>query len=92
MKFIYLDREFNLTPLSSRRFFNFRLVSAISEILIAFFYSHFSSTKVLNLSLLFKVVKILLIQLVKSCRLLFNSSIPNNGYQGIILDTRIIFN
>ena len=57
----------------------------------AFVYSHFSSTKVLNLSLLFKLVKIILIQLVKSCRLLFNSSIPNNGYQGIILDTLIIF-
>ena len=81
MKFIYLDREFNLTPLSSTRFFNFRLVSAIIEILIAFLYSHFSSTKVLNLRLLFKLVKILLLQLVKSSRLLFNLVIFNNGLE-----------
>ena len=43
MKLIELDREFNLTLLSSTRFFNFRLVSALIEVLIAFVYSHFSS-------------------------------------------------
>ena len=75
MKLILLDREFNLTPCSSTRFFNLGLVSAIFQVVTAFVYSHFSSTKVLNLSLLFKLVKIILIQLVKSSRLLFNSFI-----------------
>ena len=56
-----------------RFFFNLGLVSAIFQVLTAFVYSHFSSTKVLNLSLLFKLVKIILIQLVKSSRFLFNS-------------------
>ena len=65
MKLILLDREFNLTPLSSTRFLNFRLVPAIIEVLI---------TNVLNLGLLFKLVKIILIKLVKSSRLLFNCS------------------
>ena len=43
MKLILLDREFNLTPCSSTRFFNFRLVHALIEDLITFVYSHFSS-------------------------------------------------
>ena len=38
-------------------------------------------TYVLNLRLLFKLVKILLLQLVKSCRLLFNLVIFNNGLE-----------
>ena len=81
MKFIQLDREFNLTPRSSTRFFNLGLVSAIFQVLTAFVYSHFISTEVLNLGLLFKLVKIILIQLVKSCRLLFNLVIFNNGLE-----------
>ena len=79
MKLILLDREFNLTPCSSTRFFNLGLVSAIFRVVTAFVYSHFSSTKVLNLSLLFKLVKIILIQLVKYSRLLLILLFSNSG-------------
>ena len=68
-----MNREFNFTPFSSTRFFSFRLVSAIIEVIIAFFIDTSVLFKVLNLNLLFKLVKIRLIQLVKSSRLLFNS-------------------
>ena len=48
MKLILLYREFDLIPYSSTRFFNFRLVSPIIEVLIAFVYSHFSSIQGVN--------------------------------------------
>ena len=73
MKFIKLNREFNLTPLSSTRFFNFGLISAIIELQISLFIHTSVLLKVLNLGLLFQLDKIILIQLVKSCMLLFNS-------------------
>ena len=73
LKFIQLDREFNLTPCSRTRFFNFRLVSALIELQISLFIHTSVLLKVLNLRLLFKLVKIILIKLVKSSRLLFNS-------------------
>ena len=57
-----MDKEFNSTPFSSTRIFNFGLDSPIIEVQMSFV----SSMKLLNLILLFQPVIFILIQLVKS--------------------------
>ena len=86
-----MDREFNFTPFSSSRFFSLRLVSAIIEVIIAFFIDTSVLLKVLNLSLLFKLVKIILIQLVKSSSFYLIPVIANNGLEKLNYDYQIIF-
>ena len=67
------DRELNSTPFHSARIFKLGFVCATIELLIYFVYQHFIQLKVLFLILLFQLVIIILIQLVRSSRLLFSN-------------------
>ena len=67
------DRELNSTPFHSARIFRLGFVCATIELLISLFTNTSVQLKVLNLILLFQPVTIILIQLVKSTRLLFSN-------------------
>ena len=67
------DRELNSTPFHSARIFKLGFVCATIELLISFVYYTMVQLKVLFLILLFQLVIIILIQLVRSSRLLFSN-------------------